>query len=764
MKSGINRKILFLALITLMSGCKFWDNFTTYFNTYYNQDRLIFEAEDEFSYQEEKKRVTPRVFIPEPANYIQNTPKSGPPPFMNEFVIEQQKLQPVKIKLDSVVIKGSKILAKHPESNYIENTLYLMAKAYFYRSEWLPSQIKCSEQIDKFPDGDLSPDAHLLLSENMLIQKKFYAGKIMLSRTVDIAWQKKRYDILSAAFRLQADLAIFEGDLDGAIKPYKQAIAQSDSRALKAKWQVEMGAIYYRLSKFKESERAFAKVKSYSPDYLASFESELYRALSIIRQGRYDEAEPIIKKLENDGKFSEWTAYCYSARMTIIRLKKNENEFKASEKFADSAYVNNPSILSVYFERGVDAYNAKDYPTARKYFARTRNQRSPFFSASERLFYLLNSWEQKHTLSEQLTKKIKLEKARLDSAKNAPAKIDSMSLAKADSIPAIKKDSTKTGDTTKLAQKDTAKTKAAPPNTPLDTLQAMYAMNRFELGRIHEELGNADSAEIYYSIASDICPPTDKGRARYIYAYSRMIMKSNPVAADSLFELLAETYPTTDFGKEAIVKQGYTEYFVVDTVAELYNSGNSLRKSKEYNFAITQYSKVYSGFPASPYAPRSLYAVGWIYEKNLVNVDSALHYYKTLIDRYPNSEYANDVKTAVTYLSLIRNGQPIPDSLKKRERIKPVPLTPPQIKLEDPNQKQPVDKAPDPGKTEITPKDLLKDPSKIFKKAKEMINPDNLMPKINLPKNPLKMFDSKNDSTKKDAVLPDSSKKTIIPP
>lgn len=704
--SNMKKSIFCALLMAMLYGCSPYDNFTTYFNTYYNATRLIRESEDEFLYQEEKKRVTPRVIIPEPQNYTPTVPKSGPPPFMTEFVVEQQKLQPVKIKLDSVIIKGSKILANHGQSDYIEGALFLMAKAYFYRNEWLPSQIKCGELIDKFPAGDLSPDAHLLFAENMLIQRRFFAGKNMLSRTVDIAWQKKRYDILSQAFRLQADLAIFEHDIEAAVKPYRQAIAQCDDNEQKAKWQVDMASIYYKIGKFPEAERAFAKVQKYSPDYQSDFEAKLYRSMSLIRIGRYEEAEKILADLEDDGKYTEWKAYVFTARLTSLKFQNKEKELTVLEKYSDSAFVNNPSILSYYFEKGVDAYKIKDYPTARKYFARTRNQKTQFYSASERLFYLLNTWEQKHTFEEQTLKKFK------------------------------------------------------PGETPNDTIQAALALNRFELGRVHEELGNKDSALVYYKSSAEMSPKKNKQTSRYLYAYSRIAKDTDPILADSLMEVLVDKYPDTDFGKEALQKQGYTEYFVIDTIADLYRSGNKLRESKEYTFAVTQFQKIWYQYPGSDFAPRSLYALGWVFEKNIKNIDSALFYYQKLIEKYPTSEYAKDVQLSVNYLLIVRSGKPIPDSLKVRAQTKKPQA--PVIKLEQTAKVSPMDKKKDgPGKIGFDPMEVFKDPTSVFQKAKDAIlNPDLIKPEINLPKNPLKMFDSNKDSTKKDTPIkePDDKK------
>ena len=51
------------------------------------------------------------------------------------------------------------------------------------------------------------------------------------------------------------------------------------------------------------------------------------------------------------------------------------------------------------------------------------------------------------------------------------------------------------------------------------------------------------------------------------------------------------------------------------------------------------------------------------------------------------------------------------------------------------------------------------------KKAKDAVmNPDLIKPEINLPKNPINIFDSKKDSTQKDNSLKDTTKKEIPKP
>lgn len=654
------------------------------------------ESEDEFEYQETKLKSAPKIYYPikdlQPLQDI----TTGPPPFMQEFIVPPLKLQPVKTKLDSIIIKGSKILSRKSKSSFVEGSLYLMAKSYFYKNEWLPSQIKCSELIDKFPNGELSPDAHLLLAENLLIQKKFYSGKLLLSRTIDIAWQKQRYDILSEAFRLQADLALYENDFEGAIKPYKQAIIQSDDNKIRAKWQLELASIYYRIGRWEDALVNFRKVRNYSPDYLTLYSSYFYEALSNIRLQRFDEAEKILRTLEKDGKYQEWNEYTHSGFMLSALIKGDSASFRKLEIKADSAFKVSPPLIAVYYEKGLKDYYSGKYFEARKYFARARNIRTPVYASADKMYNLLNNWEQKYKFAEPLLSRYN--------------KGEELS----------------------------------------DTSKMFLAGSLYEIGANFERLGFLDSTEHYYRLSAIVSPSNDTNTARYLYSYSRIIRDKNLFLSDSLKDIIVERYPNTEFGKEVLKELGYTSNFYIDTTQELMQSGLRLIRISDYSFGLSQLKKLFNDYPENPFAPRALYVVGYVFERKLFNYDSAFYYYKLLQDRYPESIYAKDVNLALAYYLAVKSGQPIPDSLKERTLPPRVPGAPLKGLEISPQIQQPLKPSTEnrSEKEGFNPLDYFKDPSKMIKDVKKVLSPENLVPQMELPQNPLDEFKPKPDSTK----------------
>lgn len=605
----MKNKIIIILIFLFIVGCQTYDNFVTYFNTFYNMNKLMEKSEDEFEFLDESVRSI-KIYVPEPRIYESTDHSLGPPAFMKEFIIDQRKRQPVKIKLDSIIIKGSKILANSPKSDYVEGSLFLMAKSYFYQNEWRLSQIKCSELVDVYPGGDYSPDAHLLYAKNALIQRNFHTGKIMLSRTVDIAWQKNRYDILSEAFRIQAELALYQNDLEGAIRPYKQAVMQADDYFHASLWQIELGSLLYRISEFERAIAEFERVEMYSPDYEGIFESRLYTAMSHIRIGNYKKADEILTELEKDGKWEEWKPYTFAARMTMFRLQGDEKKIEIAENFADTTYTNNPLITTYYFERGMDYYAEDDYLKSMQYLAKSRHQRTPIFQVSNDLFKILSDLD--YNRSSGIPEYEQIKSGEMDN----------------------------------------------------DTLKYGTASALYNVGRAFEKLKRMDSARAYYDKAFEVCPKSWEISGKFLYNSARMYDGFDQYKADSLFEVLAENYTLSEYGKIAMEKLGFTENYAVDTLQELFSSGMRLREYGDYFFSNEQFYQIYLKYPDKELAPRALYNIGWNFERKIKNLDSALLYYDILVGEYPESIYAQDLLVGLAYLKNKLYDEPIPDSLK----------------------------------------------------------------------------------------------------
>jgi outer membrane protein assembly factor BamD (BamD/ComL family) len=171
----------------------------------------------------------------------------------------------------------------------------------------------------------------------------------------------------------------------------------------------------------------------------------------------------------------------------------------------------------------------------------------------------------------------------------------------------------------------------------------------------------------YYRLAADSTSADDTERSRYLFAQARLIRPADTDAADSLLEIISERYPTSPYGRQASGDLGFSSDVVIDDAAELYKSATSFRLIKDYSVAASRYNAIVRDHSTSHFAPKALYALGWMHERETGMQDSAMYYYSELVDKYPRSEHAKEIRPSLEFALAKINGVEVQDSLLLRD-------------------------------------------------------------------------------------------------
>jgi hypothetical protein len=148
------------------------------------------------------------------------------------------------------------------------------------------------------------------------------------------------------------------------------------------------------MGRFDRAERAFAKVSQFKPDLVTRYEADLYRASCLIRLDRQVEAERILNRLDNDGKFEEWKDYVMTQRLVQSLLYGSAERTKMMEFQLDSLYTTSEAKAAYFFEKGLKDFEAGNYVEARSAIAKSRNSRTPYIGhPAMKLFAFFNSRE-----------------------------------------------------------------------------------------------------------------------------------------------------------------------------------------------------------------------------------------------------------------------------------------------------------------------------------------------------------------------------------
>ncbi|MBS1911458.1 MAG: tetratricopeptide repeat protein [Bacteroidetes bacterium] len=582
-----SRYIAILALLGALGfgACQTTRNFTTYFNLFYNMERIMDEVEEELLYIREQK-------TPEPVYYVPfDDLERRDVKFYNHLErrsMNNEEMRANKVKLDSILIKGSKLMARDAKSDYLPDAVYYIGKTYFYEREWYQSQKKCEEFIAGFPESKWYPDAHLVLSMDLMQQGKVAEASVMLSRTIDVGWAHERRDILIDAFRLNADLQLGEGNFAEALRPYERAMVLSSDDEDKARWEYEIGLLYFRRQDFKGAIEAFNLAeKEYSPDILTQFQIGMQRAASERALGDYDEAAKQLAKLRSNGNYQPWYGL---VDLEVLNLAATRPGGAAASD-AELARVDSISPGKFYssyavYERAVRAFRGGDFKTALENFTKAKVSPAPFQRRAQRYASLLDRYFEQGGKANVLTQGF------------------------------------------------------APANYP-DSLKPAVAEAYYNVARVFSSLDIRDSMLRYYDLSYTWSGVGSKEGARVIYARSTMARDSGRSnLADSLLEQIVSDYPLTEYAVDARKRLGYTEAEMIDTAKDIYSSGVSHMKVGENAQALAMFERLVMNFPKSSYAPRAYYAIGLLYEKTLDNLDSAYSYYGRLTDLYPTSDQA----------------------------------------------------------------------------------------------------------------------------
>jgi outer membrane protein assembly factor BamD (BamD/ComL family) len=200
---------------------------------------------------------------------------------------------------------------------------------------------------------------------------------------------------------------------------------------------------------------------------------------------------------------------------------------------------------------------------------------------------------------------------------------------------------------------DTLKFKNNPPRKPkigVDSLKTILAKNQLDLGNLFlSEFDMPDSAYKYYYSNLTEYPNTIYHATSMFAMGSYYLTVDNKESADSLFSIIYNDYKNESIVNAAAAKLDKPFIDLNYDPAEVdYEMAESYLNSGDYYAAIEKFNNIPELYPTSAFAPKAIYASGWIEENKLKDYTAAAESYDTLIARYPASEYVRSVAPKVT--------------------------------------------------------------------------------------------------------------------
>ncbi len=710
-----DRIFLLIPLLLFISGCSVWENFTTFFNLYYNADELYTKIENQITSQKKD------LFSIEPPNI---------PPAANSDV---QKL----------IEKCSNILQFSPNSSYVDDALMMLGKAFYFQKNYLKSQQKFKELLASEPDSKYVLEARLWIGKCDMRLRNFEDGLVILREVRTIAIDDDEEKIMEDSFIEEIVYRKTIGDIPAAILVANEFLEISDNDEIKAEVWYEVGNLNTQIEDIENAVVAYENVFEYSPTYELEVSAYLKLGNALREIGEPEQAYTIFSDMRSQDKYSEkFVDIDLQIGITDAALGNYEDAIEQLT-FVDTTYRSSPNSgaakyeiglvyehgyqlldsAAVYYQKASTAVLPKEYLNPAKdknrLFSRYVLLKKELNNYGRQLFYLENPEEFKKdsakyvqdslAIAEEISNVKELQESWSgletlllgtkdttgffqDSVKVAdslvahlkdslqyvnrdtifsrvrnPLPEDSMLVAQFDSMftnkifdPNAKmKLEQEQRERESMANQliaslpDTLKFKNNPPKRPKigqDSLKTILAKNQLDLGNLFlSEFEMPDSAyKYYYSNLTQY--PNNIYYATSMFAMgSYYLTVDNQKSADSLFTIVYENYQNESIVNAAAAK--LNKPFIdlnFDPAEEDYNQAEEYLNSGDYYGAIDKFNTILQEYPASAFAPKAIYASGWIEENKLKDYTAAAESYDTLIARYPASEYVKAVAPKVS--------------------------------------------------------------------------------------------------------------------
>ena len=724
-----NKTIRFTAISLFLlgiGGCSVWNDFTTYFNLYYNTATLYEDAELEILSQKRDLFATEPLVIPGNA----------------------------KTSLVKVVEKSSKILQFNATSSYVDEALMMLGKSFYYQGNYQKSKRKFEELLaTAIDDDEIITEASLWIAKNAFELRDFTEALRVIKEVRVKAVEEGYENIIKDSYVQEIKYRIKEEDYPDAITLANEFADVYDDGVVRAQIYYELGKLYTLIGENDNAILAYEKVFDNEPDFDLEIIATIKYAVALRTAGQTENALELFEDIRTEDKFlPSYNEIDFEIGKTLVELGKY-NEALDQFRLVDSTYKNTPFSSASNFEMG-ELYRTRflKYDSAGYYFSKSAASNPPkeyldkaksnnlLFSKYSKLRKEINRFDRQlyytqnpeifagdssayvadslKLLEDYLAQKelqdiwkgVDTMYSKNPNLKDSTFIKDSIfvrdSLVKIDSLinlglynPAdtvgLKYrmlDSLKQKHLAELRDPknpknilnnpqstiklDSVKFKKNPPQKlkiTVDSAKTILAKNSLELGNLFlTDLNVPDSSYyLYKKILDDYNSPVYYPNTLYALG-SYYLTIDEKQKADSLFEIIYNDYKNRSIVNAAADKLNKPLVDLnFDPAKDQYASAEDLMLAGNYSQSINKFFNIYREFPKSAIAPQALYTSGWILENDLFMPDSAASVYDTLISKYPKSVYVKNVSKKVTAYKQekVRIQKAIDDSLTALKKV-----------------------------------------------------------------------------------------------
>ncbi len=354
-------------------------NFTSFFNGYYHA---------RIKYKEGTQKTESNFKVPEDGSFL----VLGIPS-LEEAKSGFADFDEVVKKCDVIIFKHRKKKDQEPlvdwifkYNNWVDDARILIGKAWFTKQNYILAQQNFAYVLAAFPQSKNRPEAYLWLAKTQLANDNAIAAK----QTLDKMFKEEiniKPKIQAEAQKIYAMLSIYDKELDKAIIALEDALSYQKGKKEKAKIHFLLGQLYDAKGAYPQAVENFQKVVRINPSNQMVFNALVninkVNVKYLPEGSDMSEQAKAFKKLAKDVKYEEFKDQIYY-ELAMLELKQ-KNKDKAIEylKISTQASRTNSSQKSLsYYALGKIFFEDKNFKLAQAYYdtaATTVTNKSPYY-------------------------------------------------------------------------------------------------------------------------------------------------------------------------------------------------------------------------------------------------------------------------------------------------------------------------------------------------------------------------------------------------
>ena len=236
----MRRSIAILLAVLVLSGCgrllgSRYDNFTAYYNTFYNAKTKYDEGIENLGIGTEKETIDRNLYL----SLFGEVGRTQAQPF------------------EEAIQKSADVLRDHPDSKWVDDALLLIGKSYFYQRNWAGAEQKFREVIAM--DSKLADEARFWLARALIA-----AGPLRYEDAAAHLTESLAREDLSRRWEPKLHLAMAELHVkrqawDNAAAELEAGLENVRDNDLAARAQFLLGQVYETLGRYDDAILAYER-------------------------------------------------------------------------------------------------------------------------------------------------------------------------------------------------------------------------------------------------------------------------------------------------------------------------------------------------------------------------------------------------------------------------------------------------------------------------------------------------------------------------